>query len=37
MATRPLEARSLTDEFLPNHGFSAAYDISLNAPRFCRV
>jgi hypothetical protein len=32
MATRPLEARSLMDEFLPNHDFSAAYDISINAP-----
>jgi hypothetical protein len=32
MATRPLEARSLMDEFLPNHDFSAAYNISINAP-----
>ena len=32
MATRPLEARSLMDEFLANHDFSAAYDISINAP-----
>jgi hypothetical protein len=32
MATRPLEARSLMDEFLPNHDFSAAYALSINAP-----
>jgi hypothetical protein len=32
MATRPLEARSLMDEFLPNYDFSAAYEISINAP-----
>ncbi len=32
MATRPLEARSLIDEFLPNHDFSAANEIRIDAP-----
>src|SRR5439155_16139138 len=32
MATRPLESRSLIDEFLPNHDFNAAYEILINAP-----
>lgn len=31
MATRLREARSLIDEFLPNHDFSAAYEIRINA------
>jgi hypothetical protein len=32
MASKQHEARSLMDEFLPNHDFSAAYEISINAP-----
>jgi hypothetical protein len=31
MATRLLEARSLIDEFLPKHDFSAVYEIRINA------
>jgi hypothetical protein len=32
MTSKQHEARSLIDEFLPNHDFSAAYEISINAP-----
>ena len=32
MSPRSLEARSLIDEFLPNHDFSAAYEIRIKAP-----
>jgi hypothetical protein len=32
MASKQHEARSLMDESLPNHDFSAAYEISINAP-----
>jgi hypothetical protein len=32
MATRPPEARSLLDQFLPNHDFSARYEIRINVP-----
>jgi len=33
MTVRPLETRSLVDEFLPTHDFSAAYEIRISAPR----
>ncbi len=32
MATRPLEARSVIDELLPNHDVNAAYHMRINAP-----
>ena len=32
MTTRPFEAHSLIDHFLSIHDFSAAYEISSNAP-----
>ena len=32
MATQPFEAHSLIDHFLSIHDFSAAYEISINAP-----
>jgi hypothetical protein len=32
MASKQHEARSLMDEFLPNHDFSAAYEISIKSP-----
>src|ERR1035438_4970708 len=32
MTSTPTKARSLMDEFLPTHDFSAAYEISINAP-----
>lgn len=32
MATRPLEARSMIDELLPNHDVNAAHHMRINAP-----
>jgi len=32
MATKTLETGSLIDDFLPNHDFSARYEIGINAP-----
>jgi len=32
MATKTHEGFSVIDEFLPNHDFSARYEIRINAP-----